>query len=312
MDTASTERIGRKIIQIADSIVNFAVLAVLLLLIAFAGYAIWDSGQVYQTADSAQYAVYKPTEDDSVSYDELRTLNPEVFAWLTVYGTRIDYPVMQGDDNAKYVNTNVYGDYSLSGAIFLDYTNRKDFQDFNSILYGHHMEKQTMFGELGSFSDKSYFDSHKYGNLFYDGKDHGLEFFAFIKTDAYDGGVFMPHVQGKEAQQAYLKALFDKALYTRGIGVTEEDHILLMTTCSSDATNGRDILAARITKDGYINSFDEEKSSTVNTVSVDRQASLWARLPQWLQIVLPVILLILLMIAVYYKCRRKRGKHEKE
>ncbi|WP_313187119.1 class B sortase [Lacrimispora sp.] len=313
MNAAALKKAGRKAVRIVNSIVDLLVLTVILLLVAVAVYSIWDSDQVYRAAASAQYYVYKPdTADGGLSFEQLKELNPEVFGWLTVYGTNIDYPVTQGEDNWKYVNTNALGAYSLSGAIFLDYTNRKDFQDFNSILYGHHMEKQTMFGELGSFSDKSYFDSHKYGNLFYDGKDHGLEFFAFIKTDAYDGGVFTPHVQGKEAQQAYLKALLDKALYTRGTGVTEEDHILLMTTCSSDATNGRDILVARITKDGYINSFDEEKSSAVNTVSVDRQASLWARLPQWLQILLPVILLILLMIAVYYKCRRKRGKHEKE
>ncbi len=313
MNAAAWKKAGRKAVRIVSSIVDLLALTVILLLVAVALYSIWDSDQVYRAAAAAQYTVYKPdTAEGGLSFEQLKELNPEVFAWLTVYGTNIDYPVTQGENNWKYVNTNALGAYSLSGAIFLDYTNRKDFQDFNSILYGHHMEKQTMFGELGSFSNKHYFDSHQYGDLYYDGKDHGLEFFAFIKTDAYDGSVFSPHVQGKEAQQAYLKSLLDKALYTREIGVTEEDHILLMTTCSSDATNGRDILVARITKDGYINPFNEEESSNVNTVSVDRQASLWARLPKWLQIMLPVILLILLMIAVYYKFRRKRGKHEKE
>ncbi len=312
MNAVIAEKIGRKIIRITDSIVNFTVLTVLLLLIAFAGYAIWDSGQVYQAADSAQYMVYKPAEEDSVSFDELRILNPEVFAWITVYGTHIDYPVTQGDDNAKYVNTDVYGDYSLSGAIFMDYRNDRGFQDFNHILYGHHMEKNAMFGDLASYAEKSFFDVHPYANLYYDGKDHGLEFFAFIKTDAYDGSVFTPRVQGKEAQQAYLKSLLDKAVYTRGIEVTEEDHILLLTTCSTDATNGRDILAARITKECYSNPFDEEKSSNANTVSVDRQAGRWESLPRWLQILLPVMMLILFMIAVYYKCRGKRRKHEKE
>ncbi|MCG4817374.1 class B sortase, partial [Collinsella aerofaciens] len=79
------------------------------------------------------------TAEGGLSFEQLKELNPEVFGWLTVYGTNIDYPVTQGKDNWKYVNTNALGEYSLSGAIFLDYTNRKDFQDFNSILYGHHM-----------------------------------------------------------------------------------------------------------------------------------------------------------------------------
>lgn len=300
------KRIGRKTVKTANSIVDFLVLTVILLLVAIAFYAIWDSDQVYQAADAAQYSIYKPdAEEGSISFDELKAINPEVFSWLTVYGTNIDYPVTQGNDNAKYVNTNALGDYSLSGAIFLDYSNSKDFQDFNSILYGHHMEKQAMFGELGSFSSKSFFDSHVYGNLYYNGKNHGLEFFAFIKTDAYDGGVFAPRVQGKEAQQAYLQYLLDKAMYTRETGVSAEDHILLLTTCASDATNGRDILAARIMEECYTNTFDKELSGDTNeSVSVDRQAGLWENLPQWLKIMLPVMLIILFAIAVYHKVRR--------
>jgi sortase B len=307
MDIATVKNIGRKAVRTANSIVDFLVLTVILLLVAVAVYAIWDSDQVYQAADAAQYSVYKPdTEKGGISFDELKAINPEVFSWLTVYGTNIDYPVTQGNDNAKYVNTNAFGEYSLSGAIFLDYSNSKDFRDFNSILYGHHMEKQAMFGELGSFSSKSFFDSHEYGNLFYNGKDHGLEFFAFIKTDAYDGGVFAPRVHGKEAQQAYLQYLLDKAIYTRETGVTTEDHILLLTTCASDATNGRDILVAKIMEECYTNTFDKEISGNADgPVSVDLQAGLWESLPRWLQIMLPVILIILFAIVIYHKFRKK-------
>jgi len=136
----------------------------------------------------------------------LQAINPEVFSWLTVYGTNIDYPVAQGQDNMKYVNTNAEGKYSLSGSIFLDYNNSKDFSDFNSILYGHHMQKKTMFGEIGSFSNQYFFDSHRYGNLYYGGKDHGIEFFAFIHTSAYDDTVFTPNVTDKNRQAYSLYA----------------------------------------------------------------------------------------------------------
>lgn len=306
MSAATAERIGRKIIRITDSVVNFAVLAILLLLIVFAGYAIWDSGQVYQEADAARYATYKPTEEDSISFDELRALNPEVFAWLTVYGTHIDYPITQSGDNAKYVNTNVYGDYSLSGAIFLDYRNSWDFRDFNHILYGHHMEKNAMFGDIASFNTKEVFDTHAYGNLFYNGKDHGLVFFAFLKTDAYDSDVFYPRVEGREAQQAYLKNLLDKAVYTRDAGVTENDHIVLLTTCASDATNGRDILVAKITDEHYSNTFDlNDTDNTGNRVSADRQEEIWNSLPLWAKITVPTLVLVLMLVIVLYIRKRK-------
>ncbi|RFZ79610.1 SrtB family sortase [Lacrimispora amygdalina] len=306
MDTITAEQIGRKIIRLLDSIVNFAVLAVLLLLIAFAGYAIWDSGQVYQAADAAQYAVYKPTEEDSISFGELRTLNPEVFAWLTVYGTHIDYPVTQGRDNAKYVNTDVSGNYSLSGTIFLDYRNGGRFQDFNSILYGHHMEKNAMFGELASFAEKAFFDEHPYGNLFYDGENHGLMFFAFFKTDAYDAATFTPHVEGEEAQREYLQSLLDKAIHTRDAGVTEDSRILLLTTCATDATNGRDILVAKITDERYSDTFSlNDTNDTGIQVSADRQEGIWQIIPLWAKITVPALVLFLLLVMVLYHIRRK-------
>ncbi len=113
------KRIGRKAVKTANSIVDFLVLTVILLLVAIAFYAIWDSDQVYQAADAAQYSIYKPdAEEGSISFDELKAINPEVFSWLTVYGTNIDYPVTQGNDNAKYVNTNALGEYSVGSDLF--------------------------------------------------------------------------------------------------------------------------------------------------------------------------------------------------
>lgn len=305
MAIITAKRIGRITVKVANGIVNFTVLTVILLLVAFAGYAIWDSDQVYRAADAAQYAVYKPSVDDSISFAELQAINPEVFCWLTVYGTNIDYPVTQGTNNIKYVNTSAYGTYSLSGSIFLDYTNNKNFQDFNSILYGHHMDKQAMFGELESFGDKSFFDSHAYGNLYYGGNDHGLEFFAFLKADAYDGSVFTPRIQGRETQQEYLNGLLEKAVYTRDIGVTAEDHILLLTTCASHTTNGRDILIAKITDKRYSDTFKtEEKSGANEQMSVDRQLGFWERIPVWLRTALPILLLFLFGMAIYIFSRK--------
>jgi len=238
--------IGRKAIKSVDSIVNFMVLTGILLLTAFAGYALWDSGQIYQAADKSNYEVYKPTAaNEGKSFLELQAINEEVFAWLNVYGTNIDYPVTQGPDNMKYVNTNAEYLYSLSGAIFLDYRNNKDFSDFNSILYGHHMEKKVMFGEIEEFAQGEKFENNRYGNLYFDKIDHGIEFFAFIQADAYDNIIFTANVM-EEKRREYLDYLLTNAIYTRDIGISEEDNIVLLSTCSSCSTNGRDILAGRI------------------------------------------------------------------
>ncbi|MFV0413573.1 MAG: class B sortase, partial [Oscillospiraceae bacterium] len=272
------KNVGNKIIKAANGIVNFAALVAVLALFAFGCYALWDSAQVYNAANALQYEVYRPrVEDEGKSFAELQAMNPEVFSWLTVYGTNIDYPVAQGEDNMKYVNTNAQGEYSLSGSIFLDSGNANDFSNFNSILYGHHMEKQAMFGEIGLFAEQSYFESRMYGNLYYEGQNHGLAFFAFLHVDAYDYSVFTPNIQGAASRQKYLDNLLSKAKFTRSMGITTSDRILLLSTCSSDSTNGRDILVAKITDERYDDTF-EPAETTANTIhtAVDGQPGIWA------------------------------------
>ena len=304
---------GRKIIRAANSTVNIIVLAIILLLLAFAVYALWDSKQIHREADKSQYEIYKPSAaDEGKSFAELQAINPEVFAWLTVFGTNIDYPVTQGADNMKYVNTNAEGKYSLSGAIFLDSDNSRDFSDFNSILYGHHMEKKKMFGEIESFSDRNVFDTYKYGNLYFDEKDHGIEFFAFLRTDAYDREIFAPAIK-VEKQAEYIDNLLRKAAHTRDIGITAMDHIVLLSTCSSDSTNGRDILIGRITDDTFDDAFAGSASNDGSAqLSESGQSGLYKLPIPWQLLVLLLILLIIALLVIRKHCTRRKKRQKNE
>jgi sortase B len=295
-----------KIVRAANIVVDTAILAAILLLFALGGYSLWDTEQVYLAADSAQYEIYKPSEEDGgLSFAELVTVNPEVFAWLTVYGTHIDYPVAQGPDNMKYVNTNAEGEYSLSGALFLDSGSSRDFSDFSSILYGHHMEKEAMFGEIGLFADKSYFDARRYGNLYYGKRSHGLEFFAFLSADAYDSTVFRTGVEGRDEQEDYLNKLLAMSTNTRDIGVTVNDRIILLSTCSPGPTNGRDILVGRITDERYADPFLTYKDAP-ETFTADKLSGLLERFPGWLWIAIAATTILLLSV------RMKKRKRQSE
>jgi sortase B len=294
-------KIGKKAIRTADRVVNIIVMFAIILFLAIGCYSLWDSGKVYDAADVTRYEVYKPsTEDDGRSFSELQAINPEVTAWLTVYGTNIDYPVAQGDDNIKYVNTNAEGNYSISGAIFLDSRCSGDFSDFSSILYGHHMEKEAMFGELGLFMNKSYFDTHKYGSLYYGGQYRGLEFFAFLRADAYDGTVFKTKIEGDENRDEYLNTLLDMAEHTSDIQVTPQDKIILLSTCSPSSTNGRDILVGKITDKLYNNPFRTE--STDGTLKTIEQSALQT------YILIGIWLMILAALIIWLAVRHHRKK----
>lgn len=290
--------IGTVVIRALNNIVNLVVLTIIILLLAFAGYALWDSNQIYQAADKSLYTIYKPTAaNQGKSFKELQALNAEVFAWLSVYGTNIDYPLTQGQDNMKYVNTNAEGLYSLSGSIFLDYRNNKDFTDFNSIIYGHNMDKKAMFGEIDSFSDRRIFDTHQYGNLYFDGTDHSIEFFAFVHTDAYNSEILTPNVR-EEERQRYLDNLLAAATHKRAVNISTDDHIVLLVSCSSRSTNGRNILVGKVTDE-----INRVLSAQTDCIIVDQFSSNnenGSIMPIFLwHILLKLILALIITIRIY-------------
>lgn len=233
------------IIKILDELVNIVVLLAIVVLGGYGVYSIWDDRQVYEAADADAFQTWRPEEDEDLSFEELRAINPEVVGWLTIYGTHIDYPFAQGTDNVKYVNTDITGEYALSGSLFLDYRNAPDFTDLNHVIYGHHMAEKKMFGELESFEEQTFFEEHRSGSLYYDGTYHDLEFIAFLETDAYDAMIYNVQLTSDE-QNVYLSYLQEHALYYKKVDLSDAEHFLALSTCDRSRTNGRYVLVGRI------------------------------------------------------------------
>ena len=304
------KKTGKKIVAVMNSIVDLAMLFVLLLLLLFGGYSLWDSNQVYKAADSGLYSMYKPTYENVISFEELQKANKDIFGWLTVYGTNIDYPLVQGEKNSTYLNRDVKGNYSVSGSLFLDYRNSPGFADFASIIYGHHMDKNVMFGEIEYFANKTYFDEHQYGSLYYGGEEHGIEFFAFLEVDAYDTSVYTVPVQ-KALSQQYLDNLIKKAKNTREIGVTGTDKIIILSTCTADSTNGRHVLAGRITKKTHTNAFEYSNGDANPLFNRFNIIKTLMRFSGWIWVIgLLLILLIVFLVYIVVSNRKKRKVQE--
>ena len=175
----------------------------------------------------------------SPGFAELRALNPDVCGWLTLDGTRIDFPVVQGADNMVYVNTDVYGDFSLSGAIFLDSRCPADFTAPYSIVYGHHIEDGGMFGDIVQFTQSDYFAAHTTGTLITDDTAYNVALFACVRADAYDPVLYDP-AQSPDALLADLKA---HAVQYRTPG---SGPVVAFSTCTEAATNGRVLLFGQL------------------------------------------------------------------
>jgi len=239
---------AKKSMRAVDSIVNFTVLIFLLSLLLYGGYSIWDSNAMYRLADSTQYAAYRPNHpEESLGFEELRAINPHVFGWITVFGTNIDYPLLQGDDNLRYVDFNARGEPALTGAIFLDVRNNRNFTDFNNIIYGHDMARDAMFGEIGNFEHELYFNERQFGMIFTGERNYGIEFFAFLLVDAHDMEIYNPLLADSAGKQRLLDRFERDAIQFRDIDVTADDRLVVLSTCTPTATNGRHILVGRLT-----------------------------------------------------------------
>ena len=101
------QKIIQKMIRLADHTISTAFTAVLLLLLFLAVYITLDNRRIVENASAEVYQSYKPTADDTFPFDELVAINPDVIGWLTIDGTNIDYPLVQGRNNERYVNTAV-------------------------------------------------------------------------------------------------------------------------------------------------------------------------------------------------------------
>jgi sortase B len=247
-------RIAQRLAQIGDRLVDCIISFILVVALLFSGFALWDNWNILNNAKlDSLVSKYRPedTGDDSSenpTLSELQAINPDVCAWLTVDNTSIDYPVVIGEDNTSYLNWDVQGEFSLSGSIFLDFRNSRDFTDFYSLIYGHHMEGNVMFGQLPEFLDTEFFKTHAGGSLFLPDRTLRIQWYACLETDAYDSQIFNPTYVGQDDQtkQAFLNYIQEKATQYRDVGVTTSDQIVALSTCQDAITDGRVILVGRV------------------------------------------------------------------
>lgn len=237
-----------KLARAGNRVLSWIAMLLILLMLSYGGYSLWDTWMIYQGGfiDDDLLAL-KPTGDteDNPTLEELQQINPDVRAWLTIDDTHIDYPVVQGKTDMEYINKNVYGEFELSGAIFLSSLNSSDFSDQYNLIYGHHMESGSMFGDVVHFVDTEYFSEHESGFLYLPDKTYKIKLFACISTDAFDENIYNVSNINNDIR-SFLSYLKQKSVQYRDIGITEADAIVGLSTCSEATTNGRVILFGRL------------------------------------------------------------------
>lgn len=135
-----------------------------------------------------------------------------VIAWIRIDDTNINYPVVQGSDNAWFLNRNYKGDFATAGSIFLDYRNTKNFSDSFSIIYGHRMGNGEMFSDIQKFKNEEFFNSHQEGVLSLRERLLNLKIIAYAEVDDDDWAIYNVEKSANDKASQAIDRVFDAAI----------------------------------------------------------------------------------------------------
>ena len=242
---AMAARVGNRILSIMAGIL-------ILLMLSYGVYSLWDTYKIYANSFADEELLkFRPTDDgeDNPTLKDLKKLNPDVKAWIQVPKTNIDYPVVQGQDDMEYINKNVYGEFELSGAIFLSCLNKDDFSDPYNLVYGHNMKNGGMFADVADFTNKEYFETHQKGKLYLTDATRKIRFFACMKVTAADAKIYHPDGYRKENLKDLPDYIQANAVQYRDVNVADENSLIALSTCSEAETNGRVVLIGKLERE---------------------------------------------------------------
>lgn len=186
-----------------------------------------------------------------VKFTELQQVNPDVYAWITVPGTEIDYPILQhASDNSYYLMHNIDGSYGYPGCIYTENLNSKDFTDNNTVIYGHNMKNGSMFAQLHKFEDPDFFQENREVLIYLpDEVLHYTIFAAHIYDDRHL--LYSFDFSDPDVYQKYLDSVFNtrdmSANIDKDMTVTKDDQIITLVTCIGSQPNNRLLVQAVLT-----------------------------------------------------------------
>ena len=170
---------------------RFAQIIIILCLLAIVGFSGWRLYNIWHDYHVSSEAYRKIAEiampqgfNGEIDFEALWKVNPDVVGWLWYDGTHINYPIVQGEDNDYYLRLALDHTWAIGGTLFVDAITEAPFNQFNTIVYGHHMQDGSMFGDLKKLKDTEFCKAHPQLELITpEGKFH-LRICAFLNQPA--------------------------------------------------------------------------------------------------------------------------------
>lgn len=185
-----------------------------------------------------------PIPEKEVDFADLQeNTNKDIYAWIYIPDTKIDYPVLQHPtDNSYYLNYNLDGSRGYPGCIYSEDYNTKDFSDPVTVLYGHNMKNGTMFAGLHRYSDSEYMEEHPYVYIY---TEEGLMVYEVFAAHEYsnDHILYNHDYTDREEMEEYLDSIENvrdmNRVLREGVEVTPDSKVITLSTCISHKPNNR-------------------------------------------------------------------------
>ena len=207
-----------------------------------------------------------------IDFDGLMEVNPEIYAWIRVPNTNIDYPILQheDEDQSYYLTRDIYGENNQAGSIYTEYYNNKHFQDPNTIIYGHNMKNGSMFHNVRYFAEREYFDEHEDLYIYMPGKILKYQIInCYVYDDRHLLGSF--DLSDEEIHKEYLEDIMrPRSMYTmirENVELSTEDKLVTLSTCVANQPNNRRLLQAVLVEEieaEYRGTVNEETNKEAN------------------------------------------------
>lgn len=196
-------------------------------------------------------------ETETVDFKQLMEINPDIYAWIYIPNTNVDYPVAQsakGESDSFYLDHNVYKNYQFAGTIYSEKNNTKDFSDPVTLLYGHNMLNGSMFASLHNFNNKDFFENNN--TIFVFTKDKLYTYLIYSAYQYDDRHILNSfNMDDTNSFKEYLDStLVERPYYCNvreGVELTTDDRILTLSTCMNGGGNVRYLVQGVLVDEQY-------------------------------------------------------------
>ncbi len=184
---------------------------------------------------------------------ELQQENSDIVGWLEIEDSKINYPVLQCQDNEFYMTHNYKKEYSVDGSLFLDKDYDWNLPSTNLLIYGHNNRgSEEMFVGLMNYKDQNYYKAHKTIRLTTDKEDAEYEIISVFLSRVYyksEKNVFRYYyfinAQNETEFNNFVNNAKKESLYNIDATAQYGDQLLTLSTCSYHTTDGRLAIVAR-------------------------------------------------------------------